>query len=335
MQKNRQDKYSSPIQATLTGIMDLFRKEKPSGQLKPSDRLEGKTVLIDGASSGLGHATAIGLARLGARVIMACRTGIPEKGEAVRKKSGSRDVYMIPVDLLDIDSIRELAGIVKDKFAPIDILILNAGVVPRKGRQTKYGLEEMFMVNYLAKFIFINLLLEYGCLRTDGSSAPRIIFVSSEAHRNPTEIDWQSFGKFEPYSIGKAMEHYSNNKLLLTTMAVELSRRLNKNGHVNCSVLALCPGPINSNIAREAPKIFHPLMKLVFGIFFKSPAKASVPILYFAASPDFNDIPFDYFFLSTRRPVDEKASDPTNGRRLWEMSEELLSGLGVKFGMGG
>jgi hypothetical protein len=89
----------------------------------------------------------------------------------------------------------------------------------------------------------------------------------------------------------------------------------------------LCPGPVNSNIGREAPKIFQPLMKLVFGIFFRSPAKAAVPVVYLAASPDVEGKPSDYLFLMSRTEVDAKASDSANGKRLWEMSEELLQRL--------
>jgi hypothetical protein len=62
----------------------------------------------------------------------------------------------------------------------------------------------------------------------------------------------------------------------------------------------------------------------VFGIFFRSPAKAAIPVIYMAASADFREKPFDYFFLMSRKKIDEKASDPGNGKRLWELSEALL-----------
>ena len=83
-----QEKYSNPFSATLTGIMDLFRKHEPSGTLKLTDRFDGKTVLVDGASSGLGFAVAVEVARRGAKVIMACRSGIPGKGEEVKNGPG-------------------------------------------------------------------------------------------------------------------------------------------------------------------------------------------------------------------------------------------------------
>ena len=357
MKETKQRKYNNPFTATLTGISDLFRKQLPAGELKSSDRLDGKTVLVDGASSGLGFAIAVDVARRGARVIMACRSGIPEKGEQVKKLSGNQDVHMLQVDFSDINSINRLIlnlrspslhGEGSGGGVKIDIFICNAGIVPKQSRKTPQGLEEMFMVNYFSKFIFVNLLLENHLFSDPGSGIrdehsgirpssfvprppssviPRIIFVASESHRNPEKFDWDDFWKYRDYQIGKSIEYYGYYKLLLTTFSVELSRRLNPNGERNFSVFSMCPGPVNSNIAREAPKLFIPLLKLVFGIFFKSPAKAAIPVVYLAASADVEGKPFDYLFLMSRKEVDEKASDPENGKRLWELSEKLRESL--------
>lgn len=326
MEDKKQDKYSNPFTATVTGIIDLFKKHEPVGELKPTDRLDGKTVLVDGASSGLGFAVAVEVAKRGAKVIMACRSGIPEKGEKVKKLAASGNIYMLPVDYSDVNSIHRLVTRIHDQFGKIDILICNAGLVPRKSRKTPQGLEEMFMVNYLSKFVFVNLLIKENCLRYSDLSHPRIIFVSSETHRNPKEFDWDSFGIYKEYSINKSIELYGYYKLLLTTFAVELSRRLNPD-MLNCLVFALCPGPINSNIGREAPKIFLPLMKLIFALFFKSPAKAAIPVIYLATSPDQENKPFDYLFLMSRKEADEKALNPENGTRLWQLSDLLVTSI--------
>lgn len=362
----KHQKYNNPFTATLTGIADLFRKQTPAGTLKITDRLYGKTALVDGASSGLGFAVATDLARRGAKVIMACRSGIPMQGEKIRKITGNQDIHMLPVDFSDIESIRDLVTAIKMNHAPLDIFVCNAGIVPKQSRKTRQGLEEMFMVNYFSKFIFVNLLFENECfgisarrpvsdnsgnqlnpeniiqttkLKTEnGSEAdpgganrkskiPRIIFVASESHRNPENFEWDDFGIYKEYTIGKSIELYGYYKLLLTTFSCELSRRLNRNGNVTCSVFSLCPGPVNSNIAREAPKIFIPLLKLVFGIFFKSPAEAAVPVVYLAASHDVEGKSSDYLFLMTRKEVDDKASNPENGKILWELSENLLKRL--------
>jgi NAD(P)-dependent dehydrogenase (short-subunit alcohol dehydrogenase family) len=279
---------------------------------------------------------------------MACRSGLPEKGELVKKLSGNSDVHMLHVDFSDIDSIRHLASCIQHQFPNIDIYICNSAVVPRESRKTKDGLEEMFMVNYFSKFLFINLLLEKGCFRQSAvdyqqsavssqqsavnikhpassirKELSRIIIVSSESHRNPEKFEWEEFGKYKEYGMQKTVELYGYYKLLLTTFARELSRRLNPDGQTNISVFSLCPGPINSKIAREAPALFQPLMRLVFYLFFKSPDKAAAPVIYFATSQEVEGKPFDYLFLMNRKEITALAADPENGKRLWEMSEKL------------
>ncbi|MEA3479731.1 MAG: SDR family NAD(P)-dependent oxidoreductase [Bacteroidota bacterium] len=324
-QKNNQ--YNSPLQATVKGITDLFKKNPRIGKLSEADRLEGKKVLITGASSGLGFATAGQLAKLGATVIMACRSGIPEKGSKIRKQSGNEKVFMHQVDLSEISSIRALVAEIKKSYGKIDILICNAAVVPKQSRKTKNGLEEMFMVNYLAKFILVNSLLENACLSADNQMISRIIFVASESHRNPKEYNWEEFGVYKTYGMKKTVELYGYYKLLMVTFANELSRRLNPDGKTQYSIFALCPGPVNSNIAREAPWIFQPLLKLTFSIFFRSPGKAAEPVVYLATSTDVEKKAIDYLFLMSRKTMDEKACDPLNGKKIWELSETLLGDL--------
>ena len=324
MASKRNNQYNNPFQATIKGISDLFKKHDRVGELSSSERLDGKKVLITGSSSGLGYATAEQLAGLGATVIMATRSGIPEKGNAIKDKTGSEQVYMHHVDLSDISSINNLVTEIKEAYNTIDILICNAAVVPKKSRKTVDGLEEMFMVNYLAKYIFINALLEADCFNKNGISVPRIIVVSSESHRNPKEYRWDEFGVYKEYGMGKTVELYGYYKLLLTTFVNELSRRLNAGNKVNYSVFSLCPGPVNSNIAREAPAIFQPLLKLTFSLFFRSPQKASEPVLYLAASKTVEGKALDYLFLMSRKAMDDKAMDPDNGKKLWDLSRELL-----------
>jgi NAD(P)-dependent dehydrogenase (short-subunit alcohol dehydrogenase family) len=325
------ENYSNAFTATLSGIRDLFRKQKDAVILKDEDTLTDKKVLITGASSGLGFEAAVQLARRGAHVIMACRSGIPEKGDLVRTLSGNPHVEMIQVDLSDMESIIRLADKLKKSSLKPDILICNAAVVPSKSRKTRQGLEEMFMVNYLAKYLFVRLLLENDLLNMTSNRIPRIIFVSSESHRNPKSFDWGGFGKYREYAMGKTVELYGYYKLLLTTFANELSRRLNSSGKTRLSVFVLCPGPVNSNIAREAPVIFRPLLKIVFSIFFRSPEKAVEPILYFACSPEVTGKSLDYLFLMSRKEMDLKATDAQNGEKLWQYSETVLESLGIVF----
>ena len=319
----KEKKYNSPLQATYKGISDLFKKHDRVGTLSAGERLDGKKVMITGSSSGLGLAVAKQLAALGAEIIMAVRSGIPERGGEVKSFSGNQQVHMLHVDLADFNSILQLVKQLKNQFGTIDILICNAAVVVKEARKTTFGLDEMFTVNYLAKFYLVNLLLQENLLRTKSGTVPRIIFVSSESHRNPEKFEWNTFGQFQKHKMAKTVERYGYYKLLMTTFSQELERRLNSDA-VTYSVFALCPGPVNSNIAREAPAIVQPIMKLVFRIFFRSPEKAAEPVVYLAASQALEGKPKDYLFLMSRKAVDEKAADPENGRKLWELTQQLL-----------
>ena len=324
-------RYSNAFTATLSGITDLFRKQKNVVSLSDKERLDGKNILITGASSGLGYEAAVQLAKRGAHIWMACRSGIPEKGEQVKKRSGSNHVEMMPVDLSDLDSIVALVNKLKAASVKLDVLVDNAGMVPNKSRKTKQGLEEMFVVNYLSKYFLTRLLLDHNLFNNPDKNIPRLIYVVSESHRNPGAFDWDNFGAYKVYSMGKTVEYYGYYKLLLATFANELSRKINSPDQVNYSVFALCPGPVNSNIAREAPVIFKPLLKTVFKIFFRSPEVAVQPVVYFAASSEVKGKAIDYLFLMGRKDMDAKAMDEENGQRLWQLSETLLKKYGMVF----
>jgi NAD(P)-dependent dehydrogenase (short-subunit alcohol dehydrogenase family) len=320
---DKSDRYTSPVAAIFTGISDLFKRPEQELSLDDIPSLEGKKVLITGSSSGLGFATAVEMARRGAHVIMAVRSGIPKKGEEVKRLSGSKKVDMIHMDLSKLETLKSFTLELKEKFGSIDIIVCNAAMVAKNSRAVKEGLDEMFVVNYFAKFLLAKELLDGNLLNHDGRELPRIIFVASESHRNASAFDWDSFGSYEPYGIKQSVAMYGYYKLLLLTMASELSRRLNQEGKVQCSVFALCPGPVNSNIAREAPRLFQPLLKLVFGIFFRSPKKACRPVVYLVASQELEGSTGNYMFLMQKKDMDEKATDPENGNHLWELSEKL------------
>jgi NAD(P)-dependent dehydrogenase (short-subunit alcohol dehydrogenase family) len=232
------------------------------------------------------------------------------------------------VDFSEFDSIKDFVAEIKAQYGTIDIIVCNAGMVASKARQTKSGLEEMFMVNYLSTYYLLRLITQQNLFNTAESNLPRIVIVDSESHRDPKAFDWDNFGKFEPYTMGKTVQLYGYYKLLLATFARELSRRLNAD-KLSHSVFVLCPGPVNSNIAREAPSVFQPLLKVVFGIFFRSPLKASEPVVYLSASPDVEGKAFDYLFLMQRKSPDEKALDEANGKKLWQLSEDLIKKVGV------
>ena len=151
-------RFDNPVIAALAGVKDFFSKQKLVERLTEKDRFDGRTCIITGANSGLGFGTAVEIARRGGNVIMAGRSGIPEKGEEVRKLSGSGSVEMRYLDLSRIETIYDFVdGLVKDKIFP-DVLILNAGVALPEARKTPSGIEEMFLVNYLSNVVLTNPL---------------------------------------------------------------------------------------------------------------------------------------------------------------------------------
>ena len=313
-----------PVKAMLHGILDLFGKKTPIGKLDKEQRIDDKVCLVTGANSGLGFAIAQQLAERGGKVIMACRSGIPEAGEKIKDLSGSSQVEMMKVDLSDIDSIMNLVQELKNKEIKLDIAVFNAAMVPSGSRKGKSGLDEMFMVNYLSKFLLVNQLLKHEIIPIKDDTIPRILFVSSESHRVNRPIDIQQLGIYEEYTMSKVIGFYGYYKLLLNTFAAELERRLNTEKTTKCAVHVMCPGAVNSNIAKESPAIFKPLIKVIFSLFFALPTKAAEPVLYLACSPEIEGKSHIYLHLMQQKQMDDKALNVDNGEKLWKKSEELL-----------
>jgi NAD(P)-dependent dehydrogenase (short-subunit alcohol dehydrogenase family) len=326
--------HSNPFTAILSGLLDQRSKDPKVAPVPPSVRLDGRTCLVTGANSGLGKAIAIRLASRGAHVIMACRSGIPEAGEDVRAASGSDEVEMIQVDLSDFDSMTAFCDELRDRNVTLDAAVFNAGVVPVTSRTSKHGLELMFAVNFLAKFVVLNRLLHDGVIpnavygnNSRAEDPPRVIFVSSETHRSSIPIDFDTFGEPNEYGVTDGVKYYGLSKLHLTTYFQELSRRLNPGGNGNSPdvcVHALCPGAINSNMAREAPTWLKPILKPVMAVFFQSPEKASIPVDYLVAADEMGAKTGEYMHMLRVKESSEPSMDPEKGALLWSKTEDLL-----------
>jgi NAD(P)-dependent dehydrogenase (short-subunit alcohol dehydrogenase family) len=324
--ENRQ--YRNTSGSILGAIKQRFATSKRIGTLTESDRIDGKTALITGASSGLGYATAVQLAQRGGRVIMAVRSGIPNAGESVKEASGSAAVEMRPVDLSDLSSIRMLAEGLCNDGVKLDRLVLNAATVPAHSRQTKQGLEEMFVVNCLSSFYLTNLLIRHDVIRKNAGA--RIVFVASEAHRSAPPIDWEKFGVYENYGMKRAVPLYGIYKHMLLSFAWELSRRMQAE-EASIAVHALCPGPVNTKIAREAPWFAQWLVAAIFAVFFKAPAKACEPVVYLACASSICDRTGVYLHLMEEKQIEAPTADPKNAQMLWQACCCLLERLGYGF----
>lgn len=313
-----QGRFSSPLGAALTGFFDLFRAAPLKHRYTPEIRFDSKRVLITGATTGLGYAVAEECARRGGDLTLACRSGIPQTGEKIREATGNAKVHMSRLDLADLDSIHACVDGLVTEDRTFDVVIFNAAVTLAKSRRTASGQDEMFLVNYLANVMLACLLFKRGCLAPDA----RLLFISSDSHRGASAIDWAEFGTFFDYGVSKAISNYSYFKLLMNIMATELDRRLSSDGFSG-TVNLICPGPVNSNIIREAPPFLRMVLRGIFTVIFKSPAKAAEPVVYLAGSADFHKRSNVYLHMFAEKPMDPKVYDPGEGQKLWDASVDL------------
>ncbi|MEM7799889.1 MAG: SDR family NAD(P)-dependent oxidoreductase [Chloroflexota bacterium] len=315
-------RYKNPVVATASGIFNMFNQQLLAERFTDKDRLDGKTMLITGANSGLGFATAVESAKRGACVIMGCLEGIPDAGEEVKEQSGSRKVDMRFVDLRDLDAIHALVdGFVRDHIK-LDVVIFNAASAIPHSRRTIHHQDELFFVNYFANFVLSNLLLEKGIVQPDHKNQPRMIFISSQSHQGSSPIDYDEFGRYFEYGLAKAMSNYSYLKFVQNTFATELSRRLNPH-EVVVQVNLVCPGATNTNIIRNIPQPFKLIMRGIFNLFFQPPEKACLPLVYLASSEDFQGRTNQYLHMFSLKRMDEKSYVRKEGEKLWEASEAL------------
>jgi len=311
--------HKNPVTAVVTAISDMFSEK---GQLPPigeDERLDDKTALVTGANTGLGKAVAIQLAERGAHVLMACRSGHPDAGEEVKAASGSDKVEMLKVDLSDLESAANLCDQLKGRA--LDITIFNAGLMPLSTRRGPQGFELMFTVHFLANRLIVERLLADGVIVPDGDTPPRIVFVSSESHRSADPIDFTTFGEAVDYGLKDGVAEYGRSKLHLCTYATELAQRLN-----GVSVHSLCPGPVASDIAREAPGWAKPLLGPIMRMAFRAPDKAAAPVMLLAGGQAMAGRTGVYLHMMREKAVSPLASNAENGQQLWDKSGALIKG---------
>lgn len=311
--------------ATVAGLIDRVRSPVGDVSLAASERLDGKSVLVTGASRGLGRAIANGLARLGANVHVAVRSLADETVADVRAQGGGGDVFAWPLDLERVEAVDALSASLARAGVRLDVVVLNAGVVPLGSRTTPDGLDVMLQVNALSNVRLVDRLLADGVL-VPADPAPRVVVVGSEAHRSSEPIDWTVLATPRVYGTGQAVTEYGRTKLVLHTWVGELSRRLDGPGpHVE--VHHLCPGAVASSIAREAPAWMKPALDLTFRAFFQPPVVAARPVLFLAASHKVAGQSGVYLHMTVRKDPSAAATDPAQGAACWTAAHQVLADL--------
>lgn len=314
--------------AVMAGVRDLRRRKVAQVRPVPEDvRIDGRTCLVTGASSGLGKAAAVELARRGGNVILACRPGHAEIPDEIRRLSGSETVELMEVDLADMASVHRFCDRLAQRGTHIDIALLNAGVMPRTARRTPQGYETMFAVHFLANRVLIDRWMQDGVIRpaSHGGGVPRIVFITSEQHRSAAAMDFDHFGAYIDYGMKDGVRHYGASKLVQCTYATELSRRLNPGDRLEVAVHAMCPGGVATNIAREAGPLLKPVLDAVMRRLFQSPEQAIGPVIYLCCAEEAGSATGMYLHMMQRKSASPAAADREIGARLWEASEPLVA----------
>jgi NAD(P)-dependent dehydrogenase (short-subunit alcohol dehydrogenase family) len=276
-------------------------------------RLDGRTCLVTGATSGIGLETARGLAELGARVVLVGRD--PARGEQARqdvaRRSGNERVELLLADLSSLAGVRGLAEAFLAKHDALHVLVNNAGTVELSRRTTVDGFERTFAVNHLAYFLLTNLLLP----RLIASAPARIVNVASEAHRFG-RLDLADLQSERSYS---AMRVYGTSKLLNILFTVELAERLAGTGvTANC----LHPGAVSTRLGTQNGLLARALTTLLRP-FFLSPAQGAANSLFVAAAPELDGVSGSYFVKQRAVPPSRRSRRRGLARRVWARSHQL------------
>jgi NAD(P)-dependent dehydrogenase (short-subunit alcohol dehydrogenase family) len=277
--------------------------------------VNGKTVLITGASAGVGLHSAIGLAKLGAEVVMVGRDEARtiHAVELVKSQTGNQAISYLLADLSSLNDIRRLAQDFRDKYKKLDVLLNNAGALFFTRKKSLDGYEMTLALNHLNYFLLTNLLLDM--LKT--TPAGRIVNVSSRAHYRG-HINFDDLQSQRGYN---AMRAYSMSKLMNVLFTYELARRLqDTNVTANC----LHPGFVASNFAVNNGWWVRLGMAFMSGrISMEEGAKCSI---YLASSPEVQGASGKYFNydLKEMRSSDE-SYDEDIAKRLWNESGKLVT----------
>lgn len=299
------------------GILILLRRYFNGGVCYSKRLLDGRTVIITGANTGIGKETAIDLAKRNARVILACRD-IKRGNQAekeVKRASKSDDVSFKQLDLASFASIKKFAAEILEEESRIDILINNAGIMRCPYWKTEDGFEMQFGVNHLGHFLLTNLLLD----RIKESPTGRIVVVSSLAHRRINGINFDDINSEKSYDPQVA---YRQSKLANNLFTLALSKRLSgTNVTVNC----LHPGVIYTELGRHLniPWFMKIILLPVALLILKTPWQGAQTNIFCAVAEELDGVSGLYFADCKEKKAAPAALDELAAEQLWSLSLKL------------
>ncbi|MBX3192481.1 MAG: SDR family oxidoreductase [Labilithrix sp.] len=276
--------------------------------------MKGRTVVITGASSGIGLETARALAQRGARVVMVVRS--KERGQAaidsIKSTQADAELELVLADLYSLAEVRAAAAKIKERLGGLHVLVNNAGLIHKSREETIDGLERTFALNHLSAW-----LLTYELRELLAASAPaRVVTVASAGHML-ARADWDDM----PYckkGYGETRV-YGDSKLCNILFARESAKRFEGKGVTSNS---LHPGAVASNFGASGSALFSLGAKLVRPFLLTS-AQGARTSIHLASAPDVEDVSGAYFVKSAVAKPSRAARNDENAKRLWSISEEL------------
>jgi retinol dehydrogenase 14 len=286
----------------------------------PPASMGGKICIVTGANSGIGKETALGLAQMGARVVMVCRNA--EKGEAaleeICREVGSSQVDLLIADMSSQASVRALAEQIQREYPRLDVLVNNAGGAARGRTLSADGIEMTLATNHLGAALLTLLLLDL----LKASAPSRIVNVSSTEAQSPSRLEMNDL-QFERRKYS-AVAAYRQSKLLMNAFTFELARRLAGTGvTANC----LHPGAVATNIWNPdlLPLLIGRLIVAVVKPFMLNSKQGAAVSLYLATSPEVAQVSGEYFVKSKPAKSNPLSRDPKLMAEVWLRTAKMTS----------
>jgi NAD(P)-dependent dehydrogenase (short-subunit alcohol dehydrogenase family) len=303
-------------------LYEMFTSKGPSGfgygstaeQVTEGLNLEGKTILVTGCNSGLGLEAMRVLTLRGARVIGTART--VEKARAACDGVKGKTIPLA-CELSDPASVRACVESVKQQNLRLDAIICNAGIMALPRLEKAHGYELQFFTNHIGHFILVTGLL--GQL----TEAGRVVMLSSAAHTQaPKEtIEFDNLDGSKGYG---AWRNYGQSKMANVLFAKELARRL---AGTKKTANAVHPGVIQTNLWRHTSTLAGFFFGLVGALAMKDIPQGAATQVFVATSPTLAGVSGEYFADSNVAKSRADANDAAIARRLWEVSEKIVSEL--------